>query len=78
MTAYTIVESAESYKGEQYRLDRRELWTMSNARGYNVVWTWEVLTGPGVGQYGGKCGTKAEARKAARQTIAGWAEEAAR
>ena len=47
-------------------MERREITSFNEARGYRVVWCWEILSGPAKGQYGGKCGTKAEARKTAR------------
>lgn len=67
----TTAEGTETYMGETYRLERREFW----AGGRDVkVWCWEVLTGPATGHYGGKCGTKAEARKWARNEVKAWAE----
>jgi hypothetical protein len=74
---YTDRNCIETYKGETYRLIRREIQTFSTARGYRVVWIYVVLSGPAEGMDGGKHSTKAEARKWARHTIRYWAEEAA-
>jgi len=68
--------NTETYLGEQYRLERRDIWSPSRGR-YMRVWCWEVLSGPGKGAYGGKQNLKADARKWARQSIKAWADEAA-
>lgn len=62
----------EEYRGDTYRLERREIATMTNRRGYRVVWCWEVLSGAAQGIYGGKCSDKREARKWARDAIREW------
>lgn len=68
--------NTEEYRGERYRLERREIATMTNRRGYRVVWCWEVLSGPAEGIYGGKCSDRREARKWARDAIREWAKMA--
>ncbi len=65
----------ETYMGETYRLERREITSFLGPN--RKVWCWEVKSGPAGGHYGGKCGTKAEARGSARTEIEAWAEEAA-
>ncbi len=57
----------ESYKGETYRLERREIVSFNGPDRH--VWCWEVLSGSAKGQYGGKCDYKEEARKWARYAI---------
>lgn len=57
----------ETYKGETYVLERRDIASFLGPD--RRVWVWEVTSGPAKGQYGGKCGTKAEARKWARHAI---------
>lgn len=76
MTGYTDVSGVETYRGEQYRLIRRDIWTPTRDKGITRVWIWVILTGPGTGMDGGKCRLKAEARAAARSLIRGLAEEA--
>ena len=68
--------AVETYKGESYKLTKREIATFS--RGITKVWIYEILTGPGKGVDGGKNSTKAEARRWARHNINAWAEEAMR
>ena len=73
---WTETANNEEYRGEKYQLQRREIATLTNRRGYRVVWCWEVKSGPAEGIYGGKCATKAEARKWARNAIRTAQEEA--
>lgn len=69
--------TTETYMGETYRLERRDIWSLIEGRD-RKVWCWEVLSGPAEGNYGGKCGTKSEARKWAKNEIKAWAEETVR
>lgn len=59
--------NVEEYRGETYKLEHREIFSFVGPA--RKVWCWEVLSGPSQGDYGGKCGTKAEARKWARHSI---------
>lgn len=72
---WTETSNQEEYRGDSYQLQRREIATLANRRGFRVVWCWEVTSGPANGNYGGKCSTKAEARKWARHAIRTWQEE---
>lgn len=59
--------NTETYMGETYRLEHR---TIASFIGPDrKVWCWEVLSGPAKGWDGGKCATKAEARKWARHAV---------
>lgn len=69
MTGYTDVAGVETYKGQTYRLIRRDIWSPCSRGGIRRVWIWVVLSGPAAGIDGGKCGLKAEARKWARKMI---------
>lgn len=66
-------KATETYRGETYELERREIPSFIDKP--VKVWCWEVTTGPAAGHYGGKCGTKAEARKWARNEIRAWEDE---
>lgn len=59
--------NTETYLGETFRLEHRTI--LSFLGPDKKVWCWEVLSGPSQGDYGGKCGTKAEARKWAKHSI---------
>lgn len=61
--------AAEEYRGQTYYLEKRQIMTFANDRGYTTVWCWMVTSGPNEGIFGGKCATKAEARRWARHTI---------
>lgn len=76
MTGYIDVAGTEVYMGESYRLIRRDIWSPNSPSGIRRVWIWVILSGPGKGMDGGKCGRKAEARATARSLIKGLAEEA--
>lgn len=78
MGAVDITRSTETYRGESYRLERRDILSFNSPRGYRRVWCWEVTSGPGAGAYGGKCATKAEARKVVRDVVRAWEAEASR
>lgn len=75
---WTETANQEEYRGESYQLQRREIATLANRRGYRVVWCWEVTSGPAKGHYGGKCDRKTEARKWARNAIRTAQEEETR
>ena len=66
--------NVETFKGETFQLEKRVITSFVGPD--RKVWCWEVLSGPAKGNYGGKCATKAEARKWAKNEIAAWAEEA--
>jgi hypothetical protein len=77
MNAIITSPGATTYKGETYRLERREIWSPSSRTGTRVVWCWEIKSGPGRGDYGGKCGSKREAETTVKRAIRAYAAEEA-
>ena len=75
MTAVAVRAGKNEYKGVEFKLERREFWSPNTRGGTRVVWCWEILSGPGRGDYGGKCATKREAESVVKRSIRGYAKE---
>lgn len=71
---YNAIRSTERIAGEEVRLERREWFAPVSGKGRAYVW--EILSGPGKGDFGGKCSTKAEARKDAGKMVRAYRREA--